>query len=285
MGTLTRQMLATVMTGSLVAGSLLMVARDVDTTRTASSTAVSTTTTTEASSVTTVADSEAVGVDGVWSVAVLDVGTGEMTSFGEVDETFDTASIVKVDILAALLAQQDGELTAGQLELAEAMITRSDNDAATALFEAIGGAEGLDAFNASIGLTDTTAGTDGYWGLTQTTAEDQVRLLDAVLGEDSVLAETGQSTLRELMSEVVDEQRFGVTAAADDPSDAALKVGYLQRSATGLWDITSIGEIERNGRTYLVAALTEGGVSFDAGVALSEKVVELAMNEVAGTAV
>ncbi len=51
----------------------------------------------------------------------------------------------------------------------------------------IGGEAGLEAFNQLIGLTDTDVGSNGYWGLTQTTAADQIRLLQVVFGEDSVL--------------------------------------------------------------------------------------------------
>lgn len=77
-----------------------------------------------------------------------------------------------------------------------------------------------------------------------------------------------------LMSNVIDSQSFGVSAAADDADDAALKVGYLQRSATGLWDVTSIGEIEADGHTYLVAVLSDGNATFDSGVALVDQVAE-----------
>ena len=183
---------------------------------------------------------EAIDTDADFSVAAIDVDTGETLTYG--DGAFDTASIVKVDILAALLhqAQQDGRaLTASEKSLAAAMIERSDNEAATALFNAVGGKAGLDAFNDVIGLTETVTGSNGSWGLTQTTAADQLELLDVVFGDD-----------------------------------AALKVGYLQRSATGLWDVTSIGEIEADGHTYLVAVLSDGNATFDSGVALVDQVAE-----------
>jgi len=96
-----------------------------------------------------------------------------------------------------------------------------------------------------------------------------------VLDADSQAYEQG------LMSNVVDSQNFGVSAAADDVGDAALKVGYLQRSATGLWDVTSIGRIESDGHTYLVAVLSDGNTSFDSGVDLVDQVARAAVDALA----
>lgn len=215
--------------------------------------------------------------DGV-NVAVLDLTDGDTVEVG--DEEFDTASIVKVDILAALLYQNDGVLTQSQQAAATAMITYSDNASATALFNAVGGAEGLAATNAEFGLTETTIGTNGNWGLTQTTVADQIRLLDVVFGEDSVLDEQSQAYLADLMGDVIDAQRFGVTAAADDPQESQLKVGYLQRTTTGLWDVTSIGRIEADGHTYLVAVLAEDQASFASGVEAIEDAVSAAVDAI-----
>lgn len=222
---------------------------------------------------------EAIDTDAEFSVSAVDIDTGETLTYG--DASFDTASIVKVDILAALLhqAQQEGrELTASEKSLAVAMIERSDNTAATALFNAVGGRAGLEAFNEVIGLTETEVGSNGYWGLTQTTSADQLKLLEVVFGEESVLSADSQAYEQGLMSNVIDAQNFGVSAAADDADDAALKVGYLQRSATGLWDVTSIGQIEAGGHTYLVAVLSDGNASFDSGVALVDQVARAAVD-------
>lgn len=201
--------------------------------------------------------------DGV-AVAVLDLDDGDSVTVGE-DEQYDTASIVKVDIIAALLWQNGGELNATQQRWAAAAIEYSDNASTNSLYREIGGQEGLDAFNAEIGLTDTEAGADGSWGLTQTTVTDQLRLLEVVFGDDSVLDDAARDWLAGLMGQVVDSQSFGVSAAADDPSAAELKVGYLQRSATALWDVTSIGRIEADGHTLLVAVLAEDQATFESG--------------------
>jgi beta-lactamase class A len=221
---------------------------------------------------------DAIATDTRFSVSVLDVDTGEELTYGS--GQFDTASIVKVDILAALLhqhAEAGTAMTAAQEELAAAMIERSDNASATVLFQAVGGEEGLEEFNRLIGLTDTDVGADGSWGLTQTTSADQVRLLQVVLGDDSVLGADDRAYVESLMTQVVDAQNFGVSAAADDPDAAALKVGYLQRSATGRWDVTSIGRIEAAGRTYLLAVLSDGSRDLAAGTEVVDAVARAAV--------
>ncbi|MCL8251934.1 class A beta-lactamase-related serine hydrolase [Aeromicrobium fastidiosum] len=230
---------------------------------------------------------DAVVADGRWSVSVLDLGTGASSSYGDTG-TFDTASIVKVDILAALLwqHQQDGTALAdAERQAATVMIERSDNAAATTLFAAVGGEDGLEAFNERIGLTGTDVGADGLWGLTQTTAADQVRLLDVVLGDGTVLDDDSRSLVERLMTGVVDAQRFGVTEAADDPDGSAVKVGYLQRSTTGLWDVTSIGRVEVDGRTYLVAVLSDGNASLAEGAALTGEVARAAVADAGAGAI
>ena len=214
-----------------------------------------------------------------FSVSVLDVDTGESLTYG--DGTFDSASIVKVDILAALLHQHEvaGTTMSGTEQAqAAAMIERSNNAAATALFEAVGGEAGLEEFNRLIGLDETDVGSNGDWGLTRTTSADQIRLLQVVFGADSVLDDDAQQYEQSLMSAVVDEQSFGVSAAADDPDDAALKVGYLRRSATGLWDVTSIGRIAADGHTYLVAVLTDGSATLEEGAALTDDIARAAVS-------
>ncbi|MFE4639805.1 serine hydrolase [Streptomyces sp. NPDC056652] len=240
------------------------------------------------------------------SVAVYDLaGGGEWTS-GE-DRTYVTASIVKVAVLAALLlrARDSGRwLTAGEERLAEAMIERSDNEAATALRAAAGGVAGLDAAHARLGMTRTSAAP--AWGLTRTTARDQLTLLKAVFAGadparpavagsaepgvadsaepgvldaksgvlDSGVLDVGSGVLDAgsrrylagLMGRVVPGQDWGVSAAAAD-GDWALKNGWLPRSDSGLWVVHSVGRV----RNCLVAVLSDGHTAKEAGIARVEE--------------
>ncbi|KOG30036.1 serine hydrolase [Streptomyces resistomycificus] len=212
------------------------------------------------------------------SAAVLDLDSGVGASYGE--GLFDTASIVKVDILAALLLQaQDADrpLTARERSYATAMIEHSDNTSASALWRAIGKADGLDAANVRLGLADTEGGDDMLWGLTQTTATDQLTLLRQVFGADSELSEASRTYLRELMGRIATGQDWGVSAAADG-SGWALKNGWLPRSTTGLWDINSIGRVTAHGSDYLVAVLSKGNSTQAAGISLVERVAKAALS-------
>ncbi|MGV9287024.1 serine hydrolase [Streptomyces sp. NPDC003719] len=219
------------------------------------------------------------------SVAVLDLESGESAAYGTA--AFDTASIVKVNILAALLldAQDAGRtLTAGEQAYAVDMIENSDNDAASALWRTIGAAQGLDAANERLGLTATEGGDGPLWGLTRTTAADQLVLLRQVFGAgDSPLSGASRTYLRELMGGIAADQRWGVSAAADGGDGSwALKNGWLRRSTTGLWVVNSIGRVTAGGHDRLVAVLSRGSATRAAGVSLTEAAARAAVSVFAG---
>ncbi|MER8067785.1 serine hydrolase [Streptomyces sp. NPDC094034] len=213
------------------------------------------------------------------SVAVYDLAGGGEWASGE-DRTYVTASVVKVAVLAALLlrARDSGRwLTAGEEGLAAAMIERSDNEAATALRTAAGGVAGLDAAHARLGMTRTSAAT--AWGLTLTTARDQLTLLKAVFADadattrpvkvpaaPAALDERSRRYLAGLMGRVVPGQDWGISAAATD-RDWALKNGWLPRGDSGSWVIHSVGRV----RNCLVAVLSDGHPTKDAGIARVEE--------------
>ncbi|WP_413756403.1 hypothetical protein [Streptomyces sp. MMBL 11-3] len=229
------------------------------------------------------------------SVAVLDTESGDGAGYG--DGAFDTASIVKADILAALLlrAQDAGRgLTAQEKAYAAAMIRDSDNASATALWEAIGRAPGLAAANARLGLDATEGGDGTLWGLTRTTAADQLTLLRRIFedgdegeggdedgagdggGGGPVLDADSRAYLRGLMGEIAEGQDWGVSAAG--PSGYALKNGWLPRSTTGLWVVNSVGRVVADGRAYLVAVLSDGNSTKESGIATVEAAAKAAVS-------
>jgi beta-lactamase class A len=215
----------------------------------------------------------ATSASGHFSLAVFDLGTGKHAVYAPEGHRFATASIVKVNILAALLlrAQDEGRsLTATEHAQAGRMIRASDNTATDTLWRSIGGADGLARANKELGFEDTTPGASGLWGLTATTATDQLRLLRAVTTGESPLTEASRAYVRELMTEVVSGQDWGVSAAADAGASTALKNGWLPRSATGLWVINSIGEIRHDGHRLLVCVVSDDQRSMAAGVDLVE---------------
>ncbi|WP_405867546.1 class A beta-lactamase-related serine hydrolase [Streptomyces sp. NBC_01515] len=203
------------------------------------------------------------------------------------DVPYDTASIIKVDILATLLlqAQDAGRgLTEQERTRAEAMIEHSDNDAATALWREIGLASGLEAVNKRLGLSSTVGGAGGMWGLTRTTVSDQIRLLRAVFTDNttsstsgSALTATSRNYIRTLMTRIAAGQSWGVSAASDSGAGWALKNGWLQRSTTGLWDINSVGRVTSGTHHYLVAVLSDGNTSMAGGIATVEHAARTAV--------
>ncbi|XUL86991.1 serine hydrolase [Streptomyces galilaeus] len=218
------------------------------------------------------------------SVAVLDVDSGESATYGSA--AYDTASIVKVDILATLLlqAQKAGrQLTSTEKSYATTMIENSDNNSATALWNIIGTADGLDAANKTFGLTGTKGGDGPLWGLTQTTAADQLTLLQQVFGDDSKLSSASKSYIQGLMGKIEADQQWGVSAAADG-SKWRLKNGWLARSTTGLWDVNSIGRVTApDGHEYLIAVLSKGSTTQNKGITLIEAAAKAGVAAFAGS--
>ncbi|MET7320555.1 serine hydrolase [Streptomyces sp. NPDC005549] len=205
------------------------------------------------------------------SVAMLDVKSGAMATYGH--DAFDTASIVKVDILATLLLQAQDEgrkLSTEERAQSAAMIQKSDNDSTSALWTRIGSASGLDAANERLGLSQTQGGGGTVWGITQTTAEDQIRLLQSVFGDKSPLSEASRAYIQDLMRHVVGSQTWGVSAAADSGT-TALKNGWLKRTQTKKWDVNSIGRIQHEGRVYLMAVLLNGCSTQEVGISIVEQ--------------
>jgi hypothetical protein len=214
------------------------------------------------------------------SVSVSDLDDKDTgVSYADGTTTFDTASIVKVDILASLLLrhQKAGTtMTSAEKAQATVMIQQSDNNAATALWHAIGRGPGLASANSTFGLHHTQGGAGDLWGLTQTTPTDQLTLLRTVFGDDSALSGASRSYIKGLMHTVTKGQQWGVSAADEDGSGFALKNGWLQRTATGLWDINSIGEVDYKGHTLLVCVMSSGNHSETSGIDKIEHAAEAA---------
>jgi hypothetical protein len=193
--------------------------------------------------------------------------TGETWSSS--NTSYDTASIIKVSILEALVlrAQEAGRgLTSDEYATAKKMISVSDNDAATKLWKANGSQAGMKAFFSRIGATSTTANVQ--WGLTQTTAADQVAIVGLYAYANDILTDKSRQVIQDLMKTVVSSQHWGVSAGVDGGSSVQLKNGWLPRN--GKWDINSIGHVDVNGHDYVVAILSKGSASQAYGIATVE---------------
>ena len=215
---------------------------------------------------------EALGAD--VSVAVVDVRSGEELAAG--DTVVEAASTIKVDVVATLLLDHEGRLSGRERALAREAIEVSGNEATDALLGLVG-RDAVNTFLERAGADDTRLQTS-EWGLASTTATDRLRVLQATLGPDALLDEGDGRLLRRLMRDVTDEQRIGVDAAADDPAAAMLKAGYLPDADSGTWYVSSMGEVVRDGRTYLVAVVSAGNEGLDDGADRVEKAAVLAVD-------
>jgi hypothetical protein len=201
------------------------------------------------------------------AVGVSDLSTGVTAVYGG-RLGFHTASIVKVDILAGLLLADQRSATPlsdADADLAAQMIETSSDDAASDLWAAIGAGGGLASVDASLGLRHTTPGPGTYWGLTTTTAGDQLRLLRALTTADSPLDARSRDYELHLMRNVISGQNWGVSAAASPGSLLTIKDGWLPDPS--LWVVNSIGVVDHDGQRLLMVVLSSGQPTEASGIA------------------
>jgi len=217
------------------------------------------------------------------AAGVVDAATGAVAVYGG-NREFHSASIIKVDILASLLLQHqwsNAPLSARQRALATEMIEDSSDEAAKELWEAAGEGQGVTAANQELGLRQTTPGDGIYWGLTDTTVEDQLRLLADLASSHSPLSAGSRSYELGLMRHVAAGQDWGVTAAAEPGTAAAVKDGWLPDASDTTWVINSIGVISRGGHVMLVAVLGSDQPSESAGITQVDAVARAAVSAIA----
>jgi beta-lactamase class A len=187
---------------------------------------------------------------------------------------FHSASVIKVITLCALLyeLQEPQNLSPDQAELAQAMITESDNDAQDTLWNEVG-MDALQRFLTAARMDHTWLGQDDYWGLTEVNAHDELRLLHLLINPNPVLHAASRRYALGLMAEVVPDQRWGVPAGAPPDVTVHLKNGWLPDS--DLWDVNSIGDFTRHDIDYSIAILTRDDPDMAYGVAVVETVARL----------
>jgi hypothetical protein len=223
---------------------------------------------------------------GVVQVAVYDRVTGRLFRLENGRATQYTASIVKADIAAMWLHRY--QLAPGSIPasvpysiryLMTAMITSSDNVAATGLYYFGGGCAALNRFNTLIPTRHTAAGcqTPTYygWGNSTTTASDQVAIVRRIAYRNHLLRTDARDYELGLMESVIPAQRWGVSCGpwgtSCDPPDyatpvpgvtVALKNGWkyvptcAAQDETCPWQVNSIGWVRGTGRDYVIAVLT-----------------------------
>ncbi|MGW6472445.1 serine hydrolase [Streptomyces nigra] len=188
---------------------------------------------------------------------------------------FDSASVVKVTVLATLLwdaKKHNRYLTDREASLSKAMITKSDNAATTTLWKQLGMTK-IKGFLAAAGMTQTKPGADGYWGLTQITVTDEQKLLKLVTAKNSVLSDNSRAYILKLMGQVVSSQRWGTPYGASGVS-VAVKNGWLQRATHG-WRVHSVGAFKGGGHDYMITVLSHGNSTMNYGITTVQGVAKV----------
>jgi hypothetical protein len=169
-----------------------------------------------------------------------------------------SASVVKAMLLAAYLRAPNVRgraLAPGEVATLEAMITRSDNDAATSIHGLVGG-EGLTAIARRAGMRDFAAAS--AWGVSRLTADDGARLM---LRFERLVPRRHRARALSLLARIVPEQRWGVADAAPRGWRLHFKGGWDGPRATASAANHQIALLRRGRQRVAIAILTSGGPS------------------------
>jgi hypothetical protein len=181
---------------------------------------------------------------------------------------FYAASAIKATILGALLrmAQEQGrKLTTRERNLAWLMITQSNNDAATALWNEVG-MRRMQHFLNLVKMTQTQLAS--AWGLSLLTAHDEIRLLSVLSRPNKILNLNSRVYAQYLMSHVISSQRWGVPAGAPTTVRVDVKNGWLPYPVSNNWEINSIGffTARHPWRVYQIVMLTHNNPTMAYGI-------------------
>lgn len=169
---------------------------------------------------------------------------------------FLTASSIKVPIMLTFFSMtenQGREPDSAETNLLTAMIENSDNDAAQALFNEIGGAPAIANYLQRIGVSGLTPDNDA-WGYSLITPQSMVDLLTQ-LHDGTILTAADRATALSLMQNVETDQQWGVGDSAPAGATFAMKNGWVP-GPDGLWSVNTSGIVNAGDETYIVSVYT-----------------------------
>ncbi|MEU9336816.1 serine hydrolase [Streptomyces sp. NPDC048290] len=220
---------------------------------------------------------------GTVAVGVYDRSTNTTCTL-RASSAYDSASVVKVTVLAALLwdaKKTNRYLTTRETQLATAMITKSDNAATSTLWRQLGLTK-IKGFLTAAKMTQTKPGANGYWGLTQITVTDEQKLLKLITAKNSVLSDNARAYITKLMGKVVASQKWGTPYGVPSGVTVAVKNGWLQRSTHG-WRVHSVGTFKGRGHDYSITVLTHGNSTMNYGIATIQGVAKAVHKDLAAS--
>ena len=122
-----------------------------------------------------------------------------------------------------------------------------------------------------LGLSGTILGAADQWGLSTTTATDQLVALTNLVAAQSPLSTASRAYALGLMSDVESDQRWGVAAAADrGPTSPTRTAGWTSTTDHGRWVASSVGVLQVGGHQVLLAVLTQHDADLTDGIDLAQ---------------
>jgi hypothetical protein len=175
---------------------------------------------------------------------------------------FHSASVVKAMLMVAVLRRARGRhLSDAERRRLRPMITLSDNDAAGAVYEDVGG-HGLRRVAHLAGMRRFSD--VGHWAEARITAADQARLF---LQIDKLVPRSHRRYARRLLSSIVSWQRWGIARAA--------RRRHMKAFFKGGWRAGidhQVALLERGGQRLALAVLTNGSPSAAYGQETIERI-------------
>lgn len=211
------------------------------------------------------------------SVAIVDVRDGAVYSY-DGDRDHNLLSVAKVPILLATVEEairEERPLTDAERRWLGWMISVSDNAATEYLWEGLGGSGPINRLFREAGLPAPQFALEARWGTMRASALEVAWLLAATVSGDLVEEETRRLAL-ELLDQVDEQQRWGVSAHLDDDGGCEclvrLKNGWFQ--VEDAWWLRSAGVVYgADGRAaYALVVMTDAAQSFAGGVAAIEAI-------------
>ena len=189
------------------------------------------------------------------------------------DRVHNSASVVKVLFMIALLRQhgvRHDDLTASEKALLEPMIQRSDNDAASAIFNRVG-EPALYELADDIGLDHFT--TQPTWGLTTITAGSQARFFSRI---EEYIPKRHRRYAMHLLTQIIPEQRWGIPPVAPEHWTLHIKGGW---SGAPSWRVNQVMLLRNAPRRFSLAILTREQPSFAYGTESIEGVARRLLDD------
>lgn len=203
------------------------------------------------------------------SIAILDRRSGSnLDSAGS--QPIESASVAKLFIAAQVFhldAIGERPVTDGDGQLLARMLESSDDYAANALWDELGGPDLVPDVAARYRLSATTPPWDGRWWNTETTASDLVAFYDGLLDDRDRLGPERTAEfvgyLRASTSRAIDgyDQRFGIPDGLPGENSLGVKQGWMC-CIQGRWIHLSSGVIGDDDR-YLLAVASREDIRYE----------------------